>query len=71
MVSDFSGSVGSWDLNCVRNKGTSFASCAYTFEGSSLVALLTRKVPKSLSRLNETSGSTEDMCLVSTSLRRI
>ena len=43
MVSDLSGPVGSWDLNCGRNKGTSFASSAFTFEGSWLVALLTRK----------------------------
>ena len=29
MVSDFNGSIGSWELDCVRNKGTSFASCAH------------------------------------------
>ena len=71
MVSDLSGLIGPWDLNCVKNKGTSFASCAFTLEGSWLVALLTRKLPKSLPCLNQTSKSTENMCLVSGSLRRI
>ena len=33
MSSDFNGSIGSCDLNCVRNKGTSFASCAFACEG--------------------------------------
>ena len=40
MVSDFNGSIGSWDLNCVRNKGTSFTSCAFACEGSWLVVKL-------------------------------
>ena len=34
-------------------------------------ALLTKKLPKFLSRLNEMSGGRENMCLVSGSLRRI
>ena len=38
---------------------------------SNLNALLTKKLPKLLSRLNETSGGRENMCLVSGSLRRI
>ena len=38
---------------------------------SDLKALLTRKFPKFLSRLNEISGGREKMCLVSGSLRRI
>ena len=37
----------------------------------SLNALLTKKLPKFLSRLNEMSGGRENMCLVSGSLRRI
>ena len=37
----------------------------------SLNALLTRKLPKFLSRLNYMSGGRENMCLVSGSLRRI
>ena len=36
-----------------------------------LNALLTKKLPKLLSRLNEMSGGRENMCLVSGSLRRI
>ena len=40
MVSDFSGSIGSSDLNLVRNNRTSFASCPFTFEGSWLVVTL-------------------------------
>ena len=36
-----------------------------------LNALLTKKLPKFLSRLNEMSGGRENMCLVSGSLRRI
>ena len=38
---------------------------------SNLNALLTKKLPKLMSRLNETSGGRENMCLVSGSLRRI
>ena len=38
---------------------------------SDLNALLTKKLPKFLSRLNEMSGGRENMCLVSGSLRRI
>ena len=38
---------------------------------SDLKALLTRKLPMFLSRLNEISGGSEKMCLVSGSLRRI
>ena len=54
-------------LTVLQNKGTSFASpCTFTFEGScgwlsDLNALLTRKLLKFLSRLNETSGGTENM----------
>ena len=36
-----------------------------------LNALLTKKLPKFLSRLNEMSGGRENMCLVSGPLRRI
>ena len=36
-----------------------------------LNALLTKKLPKFLSRLDEMSGGRENMCLVSESLRRI
>ena len=36
-----------------------------------LNALLTKKLPKFLSRLNEMSGGRENICLVSESLRRI
>ena len=36
-----------------------------------LNALLTKKLPKFLSRLNEMSGGRENMCLVSGSLRKI
>ena len=36
-----------------------------------LNALLTKKLPQFLSRLNEMSGGRENMCLVSGSLRRI
>ena len=35
-----------------------------------LNALLTKKLPRFLSRLNELSGGTENMCLVLGSLRR-
>ena len=38
---------------------------------SDLNALLTKKLPKFLSRLNEMSGGRENVCLVSGSLRRI
>ena len=38
---------------------------------SDLYALLTRKLSKFLSRLNEMSGGRENMCLVSGSLWRI
>ena len=38
---------------------------------SNLNALLTTKLPKFLSRLNEMSGGRENMCLVSGSLQRI
>ena len=38
---------------------------------SDLNALLTRKLPKFLSRLNEISGGRGNMCLVSGPLRRI
>ena len=38
---------------------------------SNLNALLTKKLPKLLSRLNGMSGGRENMCLVSGSLRRI
>ena len=38
---------------------------------SDLTALLTKKLPMFLSRLNEISGSRGKMCLVSGSLRRI
>ena len=38
---------------------------------SNLNVLLTKKMPKFLSRLNEMSGDKENMCLVSRSLRRI
>ena len=38
---------------------------------SDLNALLTKKLPKFLSRLNEMSDGRENMCLVSGSLRRI
>ena len=38
---------------------------------SNLNALLTKTLPKFLSRLNEMSGGGENMCLVSGSLRRI
>ena len=36
-----------------------------------LNALLTKKLPNFLSRLNEMSGDGENMCLVSRSLRRV
>ena len=36
-----------------------------------LNALLTKKLPRFLSRLNEMSGGRENICLVSRSLRRI
>ena len=42
MVSDFNGFIGCWDLNCFRNQGTTFASCAFTHV----------KVPGWLSNLN-------------------
>ena len=45
LVSDFNSSIGSWDLNCVRNKGTSFASCAFACEGSWLVVKLKCAIP--------------------------
>ena len=38
---------------------------------SNLNALLTKTLPKFLSRLNEMSGGRENMCLLSGSLRRI
>ena len=62
VVSDFNRSIPSGELNHVRNKRTSFVSCACTFESSWLVvragchALVTRKLPLFLSRLNEISG---------------
>ena len=37
----------------------------------SLNVLLTKRLPRFLSRLNEMSGGRENMCLVSGSLRRI
>ena len=76
MVSDFNGLIGCWDLNCFRNQGTTFASCAFTHVKvpgwlSNLKALLTKKLPKFLSSLNEMSGGREKMYLVLGSLRRI
>ena len=38
---------------------------------SDLSAILTKKLPKFLSRLTKLSGGRENMCLVSGSLRRI
>ena len=63
MVCDFDGSTGSRDVSYVGNKGTSFASCAFACEGLllNLNALLTKKLPKFLSRLNEMSGGKENM----------
>ena len=71
MVSDFRRSIGSCDLNCARNKGTGFASCAFRFQVGSQPALLTKKLSTFLSRLNVMCGGRENMCLVSGSLRRI
>ena len=51
--------IGSWDLDHVWNRGTSFASCLHLkVPGwlSNLNVLLTRKLPMFLSRLNEISG---------------
>ena len=70
-VGDFSGSIGFWGLNHVRNRGTSFASCAAPGWLSDSKALLTRKFPMFLSRLNEASSGRGNMCLILGSLRRI
>ena len=77
MVFDFDGSIGSWDLNCVRNKGTSSVLHRVGLHVKvpgwllNLNVLLTKKLPKFLSRLNEMSGGRENIRLVSGSLRRI
>ena len=71
MVCDFDGSIGSWDLNCVRNKGTRVRLHVKVLGWLlNWNALLTEKLRKFLSRLNEMSGGRANMCLVSGSLRR-
>ena len=73
MVSDFNGSIGSRDLNFIRNKVLHRVRLHVKVPGWSLNlnALLTKKLHKFLSRLIEMSGGRENMCLVSGSLRRI
>ena len=65
MISDLNRSLGSRQFLNVANERTCFASCACAFKnkvpGCSLVwkALLTKKLPMFLSRLNEISGGCE------------
>ena len=65
VVSDFSGSIGSWDLNHVR-KGHLLHRVRLHLKVpdwlSDLNALLTRKLPMFLSRFNEISGGALAKC---------
>ena len=77
MISDLNGSHGSRQFLNVANKRTCFASCApcrarahLKVPGCSLVwnALLTKKLPMFLSRLNEINGGCEKILPVSGSV---
>ena len=63
MICDLNGSLGSRQFLNVVNERTCFTSCACAFKvpGCSLVlnALLTKKLPMFLSRLNEINGGCE------------
>ena len=69
MISDFNGSLWYRQFLNVANKRTCFASCACAFKSSGLItrldALLTKKLPMFLSRLNEISGGCEKILPVS------
>ena len=72
MISDFDRSLGSRYFLNVANERTCFASCASAFKSSGLITcleyiytLLTKKLPKFLSRLNEINGGCEKILPVS------
>ena len=69
MIRDLNGSLGSRQfLNIIANERTCFASCAHlNVPGCSLVrnALLTKKLPMFVSRLNEVNGGCEKILPVS------
>ena len=75
VVSDFNGSIRSWDINHGRNKGQVLYRVRVHLKVpgwfSDLNALLTRKLAMLLSRLNDLSGGRGNICLVSGSLRRV
>ena len=59
ILTDCLGPAG--DLNHVRNKGTRFASCAFTFEGSWLVAPLQYSLFTSLKLFHRRFPSSTDL----------
>ena len=63
MICDLNGSLGSRQFLNVVNERTCFTSCACAFKSSRLAlvlnALLTKKLPMFLSRLNEINGGCE------------
>ena len=63
MIGDLYGSLGSRYFLNVVDERTSFASCALRVQGWSLVwnALLTKKLPMFLRRLNEINGGCENI----------
>ena len=69
MISDLNRSLGSRQFLNVANERTCFASCACTFKSTGLFArwkaLLTKKLPMFLSRLNEINGGCEKILPVS------
>ena len=67
MISDLNGSLWSRQFLNVANKRTRFASCACAFKSSVWNALLTKRLPMFLSRLNEISGGCEKILPVSRS----
>ena len=75
MVCDFDGSIGLELLTVLEIKGQVLHRVRLQVKVPgwllNLNALLTKKLPKFLSRLNEMSGGRENMCLVSGSLGRI
>ena len=69
MICDLDGSLGSQQFLNVVNKRTCFTSRACAFKSSRLFtrlnALLTKKLPMFLSRLNEINGGCEKILPVS------
>ena len=73
MIRDLNGSLWSRQFLNVADERTCFISCACTFKSTKLFilvrnALLTKKLPMFLSRLNEINGGCEKILPVSGSL---